>query len=85
MLVSVVISVASAGFEKSYFKNERPAIVFAEITEVKNEPQKMGATVVVLHEGTKVYVKETVDNWKKVQLTDGTEGWMDSEGIREVK
>ncbi len=55
------------------------------MTEIKNEPQKMGADVVVLHEGTKVFVKETVDNWKKVQLTDGTEGWIDSEAIREVK
>lgn len=85
MLVAVAISVSSAVFEKSYFKNERPAIVFAEMTEVKSEPQKMGADVVVLHEGTKVFVKETVDNWKKVQLTDGTEGWIDSEAIREVK
>lgn len=85
MLVAVVISVSSAAFEKSYFKNERPAIVFAEMTEVKSEPQKMGAAVVVLHEGTKVFVKETVDNWKKVQLTDGTEGWIDSEAIQEVK
>ncbi len=85
MLVLVVVGVASASFEKSYFKNERPAIVFAEMTEVKSEPQRMGAAVVVLHEGTKVFVKETVDNWKKVQLTDGTEGWIDSEAIREVK
>ncbi|MEL1240998.1 tetratricopeptide repeat protein [Flavobacterium flavipallidum] len=85
MLLLVLISVASAGFEKSYFKNDRPAIVFAEITEVKSEPQKMGEAVVVLHEGTKVFVKETVDNWKKVQLTDGTEGWIDSNAIQEVK
>ncbi len=85
MLLLVVISVASAGFEKSYFKNERPAIVFSEITEVRSEPQKMGNTVVILHEGTKVFVKETVDNWKKVQLTDGTEGWIDSNAIQEVK
>lgn len=85
MLLAVVISVSSAIFEKSYFKNERPAIVFAEMSELKSEPQKMGADVVVLHEGTKVFVKESVDNWKKVQLTDGTEGWIDSDAIREVK
>jgi SH3-like domain-containing protein len=39
----------------------------------------------VLHEGTKVYVGETIGKWKKVQLTDGTEGWIESNAIKEVK
>ncbi|MDG1872135.1 MAG: SH3 domain-containing protein, partial [Flavobacterium sp.] len=38
-----------------------------------------------LHEGAKVYVQETVNNWKKVQLTDGTEGWIEKSAIVEVK
>jgi hypothetical protein len=38
----------------------------------------------MLHEGAKLYVQEKVDNWKKVQLTDGT-GWIESNAIREVK
>ncbi|KDN55222.1 batE [Flavobacterium seoulense] len=85
MFVLLVSSVSSAIFERSYFKNERPAIIFAEKTEVKSEPQNKGTNVIVLHEGTKVFVKEKVDNWKKVELTDGTEGWIDSEAIQEVK
>ncbi|AOZ98970.1 MULTISPECIES: tetratricopeptide repeat protein [Flavobacterium] len=85
MFLLLLLSVASAIFEKSHFKNERPAIVFAEMTDVKSEPQNKGASVVILHEGTKVFVKETVDNWKKIQLTDGSEGWIDSNAIKEVK
>lgn len=85
MLLLLLISVSSAIFEKSYFKNERPAIVFSEMADVKSEPQNRAASVVILHEGTKVFVKATVGNWKKIELTDGTEGWMDSDAIREVK
>lgn len=85
MWVFVAVSISSAISEKRYFKNERPAIVFAETTEVKSDPQKTAAVVVVLHEGTKVYVKEKVDKWKKIQLTDGTEGWIDKQAITEVK
>ncbi|HTG67418.1 MAG TPA: tetratricopeptide repeat protein [Flavobacterium sp.] len=85
MLVFVLISFSSAVVEKSHFKNERPAIVFTQMTDVKSEPQNKGASVLILHEGTKVFVKETVDNWKKVQLTDGTEGWIESDAIQEVK
>ncbi|GGA66958.1 BatE protein [Flavobacterium palustre] len=85
LFLLLLISVASAIFEKSHFKKERPAIVFAEMTDVKSEPQNKGNSVVILHEGTKVFVKETVDNWKKIQLTDGSEGWIDSNAIQEVK
>lgn len=84
-VIMLMISVASAIFEKSHFENEKPAIVFVEMTDVRSEPQKMASTVVVLHEGTKVYVEEAVVGWKKVQLTDGTEGWIESKSIKEVK
>jgi SH3-like domain-containing protein len=39
----------------------------------------------VLHEGTKVYVLETIENWKKIQLSDETEGWVQKEAIKELK
>lgn len=85
VIVLLLISVAAAIFEKDHFDNEKPAIVFAEMTDVRSEPQKMASTVVVLHEGTKVFVEEAVQGWKKVQLTDGTEGWIESNAIKEVK
>ncbi|GIZ07808.1 tetratricopeptide repeat protein [Flavobacterium sp. UMI-01] len=84
-LLAVLVSVSAALFEKSHFENEKPAIVFAAIAEVYSEPQKASTTAMVLHEGTKVYVMETVSNWKKIQLTDGTEGWIESRAIKEVK
>jgi tetratricopeptide (TPR) repeat protein len=85
IFVLLLISVASAIFEKSHYKNERPAVVFAEMVEVKAEPQKSASNVVTLHEGTKVFVKETLENWKKIQLTDGTEGWIQISAIKELK
>lgn len=85
MFVLLLISVAAAVFEKSHYNNEIPAVVFAEMVEVKSEPQKLSSNVVTLHEGTKVYVKETLENWKKIQLTDGTEGWIEKTAIKEVK
>ena len=86
VLVSfLLISVSAAIFEKSHFENEKPAIVFAEIAEVKSEPQQSASAIFILHEGTKVYVQQVLSNWKKVQLTDGTEGWIESSAIKEVK
>ncbi|PWA06882.1 tetratricopeptide repeat protein [Flavobacterium psychrotolerans] len=81
----ILISVLAALFEKSHYENERPAIVFAEIVSVKSEPKSSSSDVLVLHEGTKVFVLEVLDNWKKIQLTDGTEGWIANNAIKEVK
>ena len=81
----ILISVSSAFFEKSHFDTEKPAIVFAERTNVKSEPRDGGKPLFTLHEGTKVYVFETMGKWKKIQLTDGTDGWIESSAIKEVK
>lgn len=81
----LLISISSAFFEKSHFENERPAIVFAELTEFKSEPQNTSSPILILHEGTKVYVEETLGKWEKVRLTDDTEGWIINTAIKEVK
>ena len=81
----LLVSVGAAIFERNHFVTDRPAIVFAEVTEVKSEPQKASPATFILHEGTKVFVKEILGKWKKIELTDGTEGWIESGAIREVK
>ena len=84
-LVLLLLAVSSAIFEKSHFDSEKPAIVFAEMANVKSEPRDGGKPLFLLHEGTKVYVEEIIGKWKKIQLTDGTEGWIESSAIKEVK
>lgn len=85
LLIGVFATISAAVFEKSHSKNDRPAIVFAEITVLKNEPKISGKTIFTLHEGSKVYVLESKENWKKVALTDETIGWIESSAIKELK
>lgn len=81
----IILSISSAFFEKKNYDNDKPAIVFAEITAVKTEPNSTSADAFVLHEGTKVYVFETVDNFKKIELSDGKKGWIETNKIKELK
>ena len=82
----IMLSTVSAGIsEKNQFDNDRPAIVFSEVTEVRSEPQKAGSSIINLHEGAKVYVMQSLGSWKRIELTDGTEGWIDASAIKEVK
>lgn len=84
-LLIVLLSVAAAVTERNNYNNERPAIVFAEITSVKNEPKANATEAFVLHEGTKVFVLESQGKWQKIQLTDETEGWIEKVAIKELK
>ncbi|RZJ35152.1 MAG: tetratricopeptide repeat protein [Flavobacterium sp.] len=79
------LSIASAAFERGRIRSERPAIVFSGIAAVKSEPRSSGGDVAVLHEGTKVYVQESLESWNRVTLPDGNDGWIESSAIRELK
>lgn len=81
----IALTIFAAIFEKSTDNTERPAIVFASVVSVKSEPQNNAQDAFILHEGTKVYVLETLDNWKKIALSDGTQGWIGQSAIRELK
>jgi tetratricopeptide (TPR) repeat protein len=85
LVFAILVAVLAAIFEKTYYENERPAIVFAEMASVKSEPRNAASDVFTLHEGTKVMVLEKTANWNKIELLDGSEGWIESTAIREVK
>jgi tetratricopeptide (TPR) repeat protein len=85
VLIMILISLFCAVFEKNRDQSERPAIVFAAISPLKKAPKTISKDIIILHEGTKVFVLEAKENYKKVQLTDGQIGWILSENIKEVK
>lgn len=84
VLIGITIAVFSAIFEKNRLANEKPAIVFAESVSGKSEPKVTSPDTFVLHEGTKVYILESIANWKKIQLTDETTGWIEDGAIKEL-
>lgn len=72
-------------FQKSQIEKEQPAIVFAEEVELMKEPNASQKSKQTLHEGTKVFVLSTKGDWKKVQLTDDTIGWIIPDAIKMLK
>ena len=85
ILLGITLSVSAGIFERNRLENEKPAIVFAETAPVKNEPKTSSPDAFILHEGTKVYILESIANWKKIELTDETTGWIESSAIKELK
>ena len=64
------------------FQNNKEAIIFAEKTAIRDAPTLNAEAIFTLHEGTKVIVLDAVDNWKKIQLADGKQGWIIADEIK---
>ena len=50
----------------------------------RNAPTESSDAYFELHEGTKVSVLETLDNWKKIRIADGKIGWIEEKHIKEI-
>ncbi len=81
-LLMLIITIIITQYQYDKSKNDVEAIVFTEEVSVKNEPIKDGEETFVIHEGAKVKVLDTVDNWKKIKLSDGKIGWMLTEHLK---
>lgn len=84
-LIFACFSVAMAFQKESLDHKDNPAIVFAKESRVKSEANKTSEEVFRLHEGTKVQVLETYDDWYKIELSDKSTGWIPSKDIKILK
>jgi len=82
--VLMLLSVFFAFQTYSISQNKQEAIIFAQQTDVKNAPTLSSETVFKLHEGTKISILETKDNWKKIKIIDGQTGWIIGSELKEL-
>ncbi len=64
--------------------NNKTAVIFATSTQVRSEPLQRSEISFVLHEGAKVKITAEVDDWNRIELADGKEGWMLKEHLKEL-
>lgn len=68
----------------SYLNSHSDAIVLDPSIAVKSSPEAQSVDKLILHEGTKVSITETLAGWHKITLADGTTGWCQSENIERI-
>ncbi|MEC3906057.1 SH3 domain-containing protein [Tamlana sp. 2201CG12-4] len=81
-LTFVFITLAFAFHRYNLDKKDNPAIIFVQESKVKSTPNLKSEEAFRLHEGTKVQVVESYNDWQKIKLTDGKTGWVNSEDIK---
>jgi len=84
-ILSVIFVTASlflAYKNYTYIQNTSYGIIFAPQTKIKSAPTISSDVNFELHEGTKVQILETLDNWRKIKIADGKTGWINEEDLK---
>ena len=73
-----------AAQQKSYLESKSYAIIMQPTVNVISAPTSGSSQLFVLHEGTKVKIKDVSNEWLKVALPNGNEGWIESSKLESI-
>lgn len=85
--VLLVFTLASFIFSlNSYneYSRQSSAIIFTPTVTVKSSPTEGSVDLFVIHEGTKVYITDRVDDWSEIRLVNGNVGWIKTGSFRPI-
>ena len=74
LVASIVNAVVSNNWQNSHDE----AIITTPAVSIKSSPDDSAAEKYILHEGTKLFIKDLVGDWAKIELEDGNTGWINS-------
>lgn len=77
--LSVIIAIVAIVFafqQQDVMENQEYGIIFPEEVTVRAEPNPRAEQLFLLHEGTKARILYDFDDWRKIELADGKQGWM---------
>lgn len=71
-----------AAYQKKTLANRDTAIVISPSVTIQSTPNKNGTSLFILHEGSKVIIKDnSMKNWKEITIEDGKVGWIATSDI----
>lgn len=83
-VLGALIALMFALQQKRINQTTRPAIVFAQEESFRDEPNLRAEVLLTIHEGTKVFVQESVEDWVKIKLANGAVGWIPESSIKRI-
>ena len=63
---------------------QKRAVVMSMSSYVKSSPGDNNTDLFVLHEGTRMDILDSYDNWVKIRIANGSIGWVKSADIEEI-
>lgn len=82
LLVLFGFFMAGAIFSRVAATTHDTAIVIDIEQPLREAPDNNSSSIEYLQKGAKVEILDSVENWKKVRLVDGTEGWFNAQDMK---
>jgi tetratricopeptide (TPR) repeat protein len=70
--------------QKEALTTHNYAIIISGTVTVKSSPDESGKELFLLHEGTKVKIKQALTGWDEIQLEDGSVGWVIATDLEKI-
>ena len=81
ILCIVNLFVASAAHDAN---TTHRGVVFTPSVTLKSEPNSTSTSLYVIHEGATCKIMEELNNWLRVRLDNGNEGWLNKADLRQI-
>ena len=75
-LIFFTCSLAVTFLKDAEVKQNQYSILFSEQMDTWSEPNQQGDLLFIIHEGTKVQVLDSLAEWQKIRIGNGSEGWL---------
>lgn len=79
-----IVSISATYYSYNRLTAHSYAIIMDDTVEIKSSPDDNSTSLFVLHEGTKVYIKETFEDWAEIRISDGNTGWIKIKSIERI-
>lgn len=86
-IILLLISVSSyilSYSQKKMVASHLSAIVFSPTVNIKSSPDENGIDLLIIHEGIKVTITDSLQDWYNVVLPDNNEGWLLKTDIKKI-
>jgi len=84
LLLFSVMTILFAWSGYTSVKNAREAIIFTPTITIKSSPDEKSVDLFVLHEGTKVQIKDKIGAWYEIRIANGSVGWIPLNAVETI-
>ena len=67
-----------------YQKDSQKAVIMVEQVNLKSAPDEVSEDLMELHEGTCLQILDEIGEWKKIRLSNGEEGWLETKVLEKI-
>ena len=71
-----ITSFSMAYLQKANIERTDEAIVFTPSVTIRSSPEDSSANLFIVHEGIKLHIEDSIDDWYFVRIADGNKGWI---------